>query len=353
MERRDLLRLTGALFVPTVAGCAAEAGNTGQESQGLIAFDEPEELLLTREFLPGSEWSAAELVDPYGLDAGVGFVREFEGEDGGDSWIVRSSASGRDNEEDAVGLYGELYADWRGRIGDARIMEFDLANEAAVAGYDGVSEVIFRYANCVGSVTFTDCTSADRCFSHVGRAEQLAQRKQESWRSGETEAPETDTPSQGGEEPGEQQGADGDLQFGESFSTPTGLVVTPSDPRLRDSYEYEGVGGDTEVDESGDGTQFAFVDLVVENGTDGVRESPNSLAFEIIAAGTQYEMLGASEYEADDRYRELTDLAPGVAEEGVLPFEIPADMSPGEIGLIYTDSDLDTDAEWSAVWSAG
>lgn len=142
---------------------------------------------------------------------------------------------------------------------------------------------------------------------------------------------------------------DEEYQIGDSFRTPTDMVVTPSNFRRTESYDYEDFDGE-QTHEAGDGMEFAFLDLEVQNDADETQESPNSLDFEIIAGDSQFEPLGHSEYERDDRYEGLNDLTAGVSEDGVLPFEIPADVPDEDVGLFYSGFDIDSETEWEVIW---
>jgi len=135
--------------------------------------------------------------------------------------------------------------------------------------------------------------------------------------------------------------------WGEAFETPTELDITASDPEFTSRYTYEGFGGDEETHQADDGMQFVFIELDVENVSDGTNESPNILSFELIAGGSQYETMSRLDYERDDVYDGLNDLAAGVSEDGILPFEIPDDV--GTVELFYTDFDIDA-GDWEVIW---
>lgn len=155
------------------------------------------------------------------------------------------------------------------------------------------------------------------------------------------------------EEEEEEEEDDGTLTFGDSFETEHGLVITASNPRVEDSYEYEDFGGDMETHEAPDGEQFAFVDIEIENVSGDTRESPNRLSFELVADGTQYETMDRLEYEGEDDYDGLNDLVDGVTEEGVLPFQITDAVDADEIVLYHSGTDFEHDASWEVLWEAG
>lgn len=138
--------------------------------------------------------------------------------------------------------------------------------------------------------------------------------------------------------------------WGELFRTPTDLIVTASNPRLTGRYEYEDYGGDTQVHRADDGEQFAFIDLSVENDAGEPRETPNRLSFELVAGNQQLEPIGRSEYERDDAYDGLNNIADGVVKEGVQPFVIPDDLNIDSLQLFYDDTNFEVNASWTVTW---
>lgn len=184
------------LIAAASAGCTGLNGTAnhlprGEQPQSKrepISFDNSEELLLDSTELPGEGWEVDESVEADILETGAAFQYEFkEGEtldgDQGNTWTVSSFASGRPDENEAANLYEELYTSWSDQVGKARIMEFDLATEATVAGYDGTTAAVFRDVNCVGLIQFQDCSS-QTCLSDVARTKKFARTKQHSWRGG-------------------------------------------------------------------------------------------------------------------------------------------------------------------------
>jgi hypothetical protein len=141
--------------------------------------------------------------------------------------------------------------------------------------------------------------------------------------------------------------------WGNSFRTPTDLIVTAENPRLTDSYTYESFDGQT-TEEAPTGQQFAFIDLTVENDAGESRTIPSSLAFELAAKGEQVEPLNI-EYERDNDYTGGNDVLDGVNTSGVLPYQIPAEATIDDLRLFYDDSIiLGADvAEWQVTWQSG
>jgi len=138
--------------------------------------------------------------------------------------------------------------------------------------------------------------------------------------------------------------------WGRLFRTPTDLIVTASKPRLMGRYEYEDYGGDTQVHRADDGEQFAFIDLSVENDAGEPRETPNRLSFELVAGNQQLEPMGLSEYERDNVYDGLNNIADGIVKEGVQPFVIPDDLNIDSLQLFYDDTNIEADASWTVTW---
>jgi hypothetical protein len=199
MNRRTFLQTSGAAIAAAAsAGCAELTGDskhlprngTTSSERDRVSFDDSEELLLNSSVLPGKGWKVDESVEPDLLDAGVLFQYEFEeGEtlegESGDTWSVYSFASGCEDEADAARLYKKLYTDWSSQVGEARIMNLDLATEAAIAGYDGTSAALLRDVNCVGLLPIQNCAS-NVCRSDVAQTERFARLKRQSWREGAT-----------------------------------------------------------------------------------------------------------------------------------------------------------------------
>lgn len=197
VDRRTFLKTTGATIVAAAnAGCARLNGAATHLPRGghhrskrePILFNKSEELLLDSTVLPGEGWEVNESVEADILDAGSVLQYQFEeGEtldgDQGNTWIVSSYAGGRPDEDKAADLYEEFYTRLSDQVGEARIMKFDLATEAAIAGYDGTTAAVFRDVNCVGSIQFQDC-SLQTCLSDVARTKRFARTKQHSWRGG-------------------------------------------------------------------------------------------------------------------------------------------------------------------------
>lgn len=135
--------------------------------------------------------------------------------------------------------------------------------------------------------------------------------------------------------------------WGDAYRTPAGFVLTADAPDMTDRYTFEGFDGD-EVHHAADGMQFVFIDLAVANETDHTVRSPNILDFEVVADGTQYETMSRVDYRRDDMYGGRNDLASGVTERGVLPYEIPTDIDT--VDLFHTSSDLDSGTSWEVTW---
>ena len=141
-----------------------------------------------------------------------------------------------------------------------------------------------------------------------------------------------------------------DPSFGDSYRTPTDLVITAENPRTADRYEYENWTGEIETHRAEAGEQFAFVDITISNESDETRRSPNRLTFELIAGGELHDPMSRIEYEREDGYDGLNDLPSGVSEDGVLPYLIPSNIDVSDLELYHTDIDYEADAEWEVRW---
>lgn len=141
-----------------------------------------------------------------------------------------------------------------------------------------------------------------------------------------------------------------DTSFGDSYRTPTDLVITAENPRTADRYQYENWSGEIETHRAESGEQFAFVDITIINESDETRQSPNRLDFELIAGGQLHEPMSRFEYEREDGYDGLNDLPSGVLEDGVLPYTIPSDIDVSDLELYHTDFNYEADAEWEVRW---
>lgn len=139
-------------------------------------------------------------------------------------------------------------------------------------------------------------------------------------------------------------------EFGDSYRTPHDLVITASNLELTSRYTYEDYSGDETVHTAPEGSQFAFIDLSVENDAGETRETPNRLSFEIVAGNQQVEPMSHTEYERDDTYEGLKDIVDGVVEEGVLPYVIPDDIGKSDINLFHQGQNIDMETTWEVRW---
>lgn len=336
-----------------------------QEGTDSIEFDQPEDLLLQPELLPGDGWESNEGNEPEFLDENVTYVREFgENEevdgDEGDTWIVNSAVGARDNEADAVDLYEEFYADWRGQVGDARIMDLNLGSEGAIAGYDGFTAALFRDVNCVGSVSFTDCVNGNRlCTSHVSRTEELARAKRESWReptetgeeNGSEETDEANEDENGDPEFVDQAQGQVELQYGETAALSNGVMVTAHGVQTTDQL------GEEVPEERG---AFALVELEAVNEGDDASRLPmvTDPGLQVLFEDQQvdptfnYSAFQQTEYQP----YEGDEVEPGVRRAGYVLYAVAAGLSESDIDFLWQD-DLfvvaDLDETVNVRWTAG
>lgn len=318
----------GASIVTAVgSGCTAteggenQADRENQEEDEPIEFGESAALLLQPDLLPGDGWEEGEREEADILDVTQSFVREFdEGEevdgDEGNNWLVTSAVAGRDGAGEAAELYEELEADFVSTVGNARVMEFELASDGAIAGYDGLTAAIFREVNCVASVGFTDCVTLDGpCYSDVGRVRELARIQRDSWRDPSEDAETGDGEGEGadeseGDESDDEQPSDGDLTFeGEGTQVTEGFDLERG--FLAVAYEH-------------DGTENFIVRLVDTGG-----EEPDRLLANEIGSveGRTAEGVDGGEYlldmQADGAWRiDLSQPRPDEADAQELPVTI-------------------------------
>ncbi|MCU4802382.1 hypothetical protein OB920_18555 [Halobacteria archaeon HArc-gm2] len=361
MQRREMLQLTGTAVAASVGvgnGAAKTRSRTFQEGTSPISFESSEDLLLEASLLPGDGWEQEAVGEDALLDASVLFYREFT--DAGDNfWAVRSAVAGRENEAEAVALYEELSTQYLGLIGQARIMDLDLATEAVIAGYDGRTIALFRDVNCVGSVGFTDCTTQFGCLSDVGQTEELARTKRQLWR-GELEAPTaTEAGQQGTEEatPTTESSSEFVDEIDEQVTLPYGETARLSNGVETTVYQgtlYDQMGD--EVPENRD--RFLVVPVEAQNTANEPRIIPDQTdSWEVVFGDQQltnvfrYGALAAGGYEAF----EGGDVQGGVRREGVLLFEVDSGLQAQEFDVLWQDewwvaADLEgsIDVRWSA-----
>lgn len=140
--------------------------------------------------------------------------------------------------------------------------------------------------------------------------------------------------------------------WGESFRTPTDLVITASNPRFDSRYEYEGPDGEKKRHRANEGEKFAFIDFRVENDSGATRETPKRVSVGLIATGVQFEPMSRAEYERDDMYDGSNDIVDGFFEEGIQPFVVPAEASIDGLQLFHSGRDLGLYTEWNVIWRA-
>lgn len=355
MQRRKLLKLTGAALATTVGTgyvVAENQSNRVQEQGEPIEFENSEELLLEQAALPENNWTRSDVVEGEVFDVRVTYRREL-----GDSqdafWLVISSAAGRDTETEATELYEELATAFTAEVGEARIMNLDLASEAVIAGYDGRTLAIFRDVNCVGSVAFTDCGRIAGCASHVGRTEELAQAQRQSWRGGTVSMGGNGSEGTTEEQPTVENVDEVDgqvtLAYGETAHVSNGVETT-----VYEGTFYDQMGD--EVPEERD--RFLVVPVEAVNTNDEPRRIPDQIdSWEVLFGDQQLSnvfrsgALDAEDYQA----LEGGDVQAGVRREGVLLFEVDEGFETGDIDVLWQDSygvaanlEGDIDVRWSA-----
>lgn len=138
-----------------------------------------------------------------------------------------------------------------------------------------------------------------------------------------------------------------DLSFGDTVEHPDEFHITTFEPEIVDSYEVDTRDGTETIEPENE--QFVFIEIEIENVSDGTIETPNGLDFEAIVDNQQYERLGGIEVEQPDdfeRYPSLQDLAPGSIASGELIY----DTTSGEVELFYSGLTEDFDTV-EAIWS--
>jgi hypothetical protein len=124
------------------------------------------------------------------------------------------------------------------------------------------------------------------------------------------------------------------LAVGEPFSTRAGVAVEVTGISFDASYEYY-VDGDARVAETAPGWKWAFVDVEVENPTDGPAPAPTYEEFGLLRSlsGTQYDPLVDRKEIA--HYRGGVLLA-GAERTGRVVFEVPDDVGAADLRVAWS-----------------
>jgi hypothetical protein len=137
------------------------------------------------------------------------------------------------------------------------------------------------------------------------------------------------------------------LTFGESYTSPSNVVVTTKNVELKSYYEYEGYDGSTEKERAGDGKQWAFVYLKAENKASEKRFIPLSSDINLLAENRQYD----EEYiNKEDGGYEGSEVEVGIVREGWLAYKIPNNLSKTDLTVAWSGDNYQ--GEWSVQWSA-
>lgn len=136
------------------------------------------------------------------------------------------------------------------------------------------------------------------------------------------------------------------LLFGDTIEHPDGFRITPFAPKTADRFESDTIGGTETIEPENE--QFVLIELEVENISGSTIETPNTLDFQAIVDGRQYERTSLIGGQPDgyERYPSLEKLAPGSTASGEVIFDTPS----GEVELFY-HSFADNSEEIEAIWS--
>ena len=137
-----------------------------------------------------------------------------------------------------------------------------------------------------------------------------------------------------------------ELDWGDSVRVATDQVISFGEPELLTEYDFENFSGETETHAAPGGEQFVFIHVEIANESDGSRTTPNRLSFELVGGQTQRDTMSRGEYERDDGYDGLNEVLDGVVEGGVLPFQMPSDLTRDDLRLVHSWTERETGIGW-------
>jgi hypothetical protein len=138
-----------------------------------------------------------------------------------------------------------------------------------------------------------------------------------------------------------------DLAFGESFLNIDDVKVTVSTVDLKGAYEYTDYNGDQTRKEAPDGSQWGFVQIRAENTGDEAAFTPLATDISIIAGNQQYD---STYVDKEESAYEGNEVQPGIVREGFIAYELPDNLSLGDLTVVWNSSGVygDTVVRWSS-----
>lgn len=135
------------------------------------------------------------------------------------------------------------------------------------------------------------------------------------------------------------------LGYGGYFRNPDGIEMTVNEVDLRSAYTYEDWQDEQATEEAASGHQWAFVYFEATNDSGSSEWVPRASNINILVNGSQfdYEFIRKDEGEYDGG-----EVADGVAREGWIAYEIPDDLSVGDLDIHHSDGDFF--GEWEVIW---
>jgi hypothetical protein len=122
-----------------------------------------------------------------------------------------------------------------------------------------------------------------------------------------------------------------ELPFGGTFATAEGMVMSITRIELRDSYVYNGPGGEQEI-EATEGNQYAFVYIDVSNETGREEFTPRPADFRVLYGGSELttELVNREE----GQYRE-SRIQAGATTSGWMPFLVPSEATVEDLNVKF------------------
>jgi hypothetical protein len=129
-----------------------------------------------------------------------------------------------------------------------------------------------------------------------------------------------------------------EIDWGSEYTTPEGYVIRVDRPELQNTYTAEGYDGETEESPEDRG-QWAFVNVYVKNETGQSEYSPTGFA--LVSGSSQFDstILFNDPVNKGDQY-ESGELQPGIERSGWLAYELPADLSAGDLTMAWSKSTI-------------
>ena len=136
-------------------------------------------------------------------------------------------------------------------------------------------------------------------------------------------------------------------EVGEEWRSPNDIRLRVNNIEFTDTYEYEDYDGATSEESASAGSQWAFIDFYAENVGNESEYIPYDRDVNIIADGQQFETAYITKEEGA---YESDQIRPEISREGWIAYEIPAELTPEDIEVSYTNDVYE--GEWTVRWVA-